>query len=217
MTLKTKVPLIAVLLCLTSCALIGGFGYVQSRNALFESAVERLGFIAETKRDRLARVMSATAGSLDGMARSEGVFQGIESLAVAIDADEIEAVRALYTDPALTPLQRAEITGETAKGMYSWRHTGLHASFVSQWRSAEISDAYVVLPDGRIIYSVTKSDGFLNSLSNLGRTPLAGAAERALTLPAGEHVFVDFAAYESGLDAVSAFWAQPVYRTAAIG
>ena len=176
MTLKTKVPLIAVLLCLTSCALIGGFGYVQSRNALFESAVERLGFIAETKRDRLARVMSATAGSLDGMARSEGVFQGIESLAVAIDADEIEAVRALYADPALTPLQRAEITGETAKGMYSWRHTWLHASFVSQWRSAEISDAYVVLPDGRIIYSVTKSDGFLNSLSNLGRTPLAGAA-----------------------------------------
>ncbi|EDP63409.1 hypothetical protein BAL199_20540 [alpha proteobacterium BAL199] len=49
MTLKMKVPLIAVLLCLTSCVLVGVLGYVQSRDALYDSAVNRLSFIAEPR------------------------------------------------------------------------------------------------------------------------------------------------------------------------
>jgi len=212
MTLRMKVPLIAVLLCLISCALIGVLGYVQSRDALYDSAVKRLSFIAETKRDQLARSLEATANDLDGMARSEAVFQGIESLIVAIDADEVDTVRAFYANPELNREQRAELTGEGAKGMYSWRHAGLHASFLSLWRSSDISDAYLALPDGRIIYSITKSDGFLNTLDKLGASPLAEVTRAALKLPQGERSFQDFQAYDGGIDKVSAFWAQPVYR-----
>ena len=213
MTLRVKVPLIAVLLSLISCALIGVLGYVQSRDALYESAVNRLSFIAETKRDQLARSLDATASDLDGMSRSEAVFQGIESLIVAIDADEIDKVREFYMNPELNREQRAEITGEGVKGMYSWRHAGLHASFLSLWRSSDISDASLVLPDGRIIYSITKTDGFLKSLDEIGAGPLTEAARAALQLPQGEHDFQDFQAYDAGADdKVSAFWAQPVYR-----
>src|SRR3546814_9935040 len=118
MTLKIKVPLIAVLLCLTSCALIGVLAYVWSRDALVDSAVGRLQFIAETKRDGLARTIDSAGRNLDALARGEAVFQGIESLIVAIDADEVDAIRALYANPELTPEQRAEITGENAQGMY---------------------------------------------------------------------------------------------------
>ena len=216
MKLRYKVPLFAVLLCLTSSALMGVLGYVQSRDALFDSAVQRLGFIAETKRDQFAQVLEDTATNLDGLARSDNVMQGIESLVVAVDADDMDAVRELYTNPELTPRQRAEITGENAMGMYSWRHSGMHSSFFALWRSSDISDAYLVLPDGRIIYSVTKSDGFLANLSELGGNALAEATKAALALPAGEHVFLDFRGYDSGSDTVSAFWAQPVYRSAAV-
>src|SRR3546814_5808265 len=76
----------------------------------------------------------------------------------AIDADEVDAIRALYANPELTPEQRAEITGENAQGMYAWRHAGLHATFHAQWQALALSDIYLVLADGRIIYSVTKRD-----------------------------------------------------------
>ncbi|GHD50839.1 hypothetical protein GCM10017083_24580 [Thalassobaculum fulvum] len=212
MTLRVKVPLIAVLLCLVSCALIGALAYVQSRDALYQSAEDRLTFIAETKRDQLTRSLDTIANTLDGMARSEAVFQGIESLIVAVDADELDIIRSTYANPELSPKERAEITGENVKGMYSWRHAGLHASFLSQWRSSDISDAYLVIPDGRIIYSITKSDGFLGSIGELGESPLAKVARRALEAPQGEHVFEDFQAYDAGSEKVSAFWGQPVYR-----
>src|SRR3546814_13729973 len=74
----------------------------------------------------------------------------------AIDADEVDAIRALYANPELTPEQRAEITGENAQGMYAWRHAGLHATFHAQWQALALSDIYLVLADGRIIYSVTQ-------------------------------------------------------------
>src|SRR3546814_18883078 len=79
MTLKIKVPLIAVLLCLTSCALIGVLAYVWSRDALVDSAVGRLQFIAETKRDGLARTIDSAERNLDALARGEAVFQGTRS------------------------------------------------------------------------------------------------------------------------------------------
>src|SRR3546814_5439452 len=70
--------------------------------------------------------------------------------------------------------------------MYAWRHAGLHATFHAQWQALALSDIYLVLADGRIIYSVTKSDGFLSKVGDLGSTALADVATKALAAKPGE-------------------------------
>ena len=218
MKLQYKVPFVAVLLCMTSCALIGILGYIQSRDALFDAAVNRLSFIAETKRDHLSRLLTTTSENLDGLARSEGVIKGVEDLIVAFETEQskIGEIRNFFADPKLTPEERAEITGEKRKDIYSWRHVGLHSSFSALWHTSEISDVYIVSRNGWIVYSVTKGDGFLRNIADMGPSPMSKIAREALDLHQGEQAFIDFSPYESGaVDTVSAFWAQPLYDAAA--
>src|SRR3546814_2303911 len=91
-----------------------------------------------------------------------------------------------------------------------------YTTLFRSWQALALSDIYLVLADGCIIYSVTKSDGFLSKGGDLGSTALADVATKALAAKPGEQVFHDFAAYDSGSDRVSAFWAQPVYRLATV-
>src|SRR3546814_6266551 len=100
--------------------------------------------------------------------------------------------------------------------MYAWRHAGLHATFHAQWQALALSDIYLVIADGRLIYSVTKCDGFLSKVGDIGSTAPADVATKALGAKPGAQVFRDFAAYDSGSDGVSAFWAQPVYWRATV-
>ncbi|MFD1624837.1 methyl-accepting chemotaxis protein [Azospirillum griseum] len=213
MKLAVKVPLIAVLFCLTSCVLIGVLGYVKSRDALYDAAVSRLTLVAEAKRDKLKDAFDSTARNLDSLARSEGVIQGIEELSAAFDSSSADDVEKLFADPKLGPAKRSEITGEEFKeSLYAWRHSWLHSAFLPMWRGQAIADAYIVRQDGKIIYSITKSDGFLKSLDGLGNDALAAIARKALQLPpGGEQAFAGFRDYRVGDGAVSAFWGQPVY------
>src|SRR3546814_17611749 len=91
-----------------------------------------------------------------------------------------------------------------------------YTTLFRSWQALALSDIYLVLADGRIIYSVTKSDGFLSKVGDLGSTALADVATKALAAKPGEQVFRDFAAYDSGIDGDSAFWSQPVYRLATV-
>ena len=219
MSLKLKVPLIAVLLCLISCVLIGVLGYSQSRSALQASAIERLSDVAGSKRDKMRAALAAVTNNLDGLAKSDVVVQGLESLGIALEADGRDKVRGLFAPAALDRDQRARIGGDDIKGsLYAWRHSGMHASFLSAWRSSAISDAYVVAADGTIVYSITKTDGFLDTVAALGASPLAEAARRALAAQVGAGpIFVDFQPYSGGDGRVSAFWAQPVHARSGAG
>lgn len=219
MILKTKVPLIGVLLCVLSCAQIGVLAYMQSRAALQESALDRLDDVSEGKRDKLHDSFEATAKNLEGLVHSEAVADGIDYLTQALDADGAEAVMAHFADPSQPPEKRAELNGDNIKGsLYAWRHSGLHPSFTSIWHSSAISDAYVVTANGQVIYSITKSDGFLRTLDEMGDSPLAKIARQALNAPAKAPVQVlPFQAYaDSGDGTVSAFWAMPV-RSRSVG
>jgi methyl-accepting chemotaxis protein len=211
MTLKMKVPLIAVLLCLTSCVLVGVLGYVQSRDALYDSAVNRLSFIAETKAENLQKVVDGTSKTLSGLAQNESIRQALDNLVAAVMSEPADGIRAIYQKPDLTAQQRAEITGEGNKDIYSWRHAGLHSSFLAMWQSSPVSDAYLIAPDGRILYTITKTDGFMGNVSELAGTPLAESFKKALTLPPGQQVFRDFTLYDSGWDRASAFWAEAIF------
>jgi len=211
MKLRVKVPLFAVMLCLVSCAVIGILGYVQSRNALYENAVKRLDFVAQIKTDQLTRSLGAITGQLEGLTRSEAVSTGVENLVSAYGTEKPEDIRAAYAKPEWDREQRMAVTGENSRSIYGWRHIGLHGAFVATLRSTDLSDIYVVQPDGQVIYSVTKSDAFLDNIGKMGDSPLATAARQAMKLPRGQWVFQDFAAYDSGEDKASAFWAIPVY------
>ncbi|MEM7654198.1 MAG: methyl-accepting chemotaxis protein, partial [Pseudomonadota bacterium] len=77
--------------------------------------------------------------------------------------------------------ERAEITGAEMEGsLYAWRHEPVHAILHSAWRSLGLGDAYLVQPDGSVLYSVTKSTGFLGSIEDGSLPGLEQAANASL-------------------------------------
>lgn len=62
-----------------------------------------------------------------------------------------------------------------------------------------------------MLYSLTKGAEFFKKVSEFSGTPLARVFERAMAAKQGEQTYEDFAAYNAGDSAVSAFWAEPVY------
>ncbi|WP_135078949.1 methyl-accepting chemotaxis protein [Terasakiella sp. SH-1] len=211
MKLKFKVPIVAVLFCAISCVSVGTLSYIQSKDAMEVSTLKRLQDIAFTKARELKRNMEEARSSLNGLAGTVASFRAIEALQMAYSVDQKQEIQKIYADPAKKPKERAAISGTGLKDMYSWRHSGLHSTFEVAWRTAELSDIYIVSAQGEFIYSVTKSDAFLKTLDDLADTPLAKIAKDAFKLKQNEATFVNFTPYDSGYDKVSAFWAQPVY------
>lgn len=211
MKLSVKVPTIAVLLCAVSCGVVGILGYAQSHSALHESAVSRLQFVADVKGDRLQRSLLDTPKTLDALTKNEGLQRTLADLKTALESATESEVKGVYSPPDKSPIQRAEITGEGLKDIYSWRHQGIHSLFLPLVRSGELADAYAVLTDGSIVYTATKSDAFLKNISALESTALGKAFSAAKGLKSGEIIFTGFVPYDSGYDKASAFWAEPIY------
>lgn len=212
MQLKYKVPLFAVLFCTFSSAIIGFVSYLQSSDALKESALQRLEFIAKSKSGEVEQTVDALQRSLNSLVSNSTVFEAISNLKQAIESTpNLEETKLLYTDDKLSSSERAKITGVGLKGIYSWRHADLHSSFYAAWQNLNLSDAYVVLSDGMVAYTVTKQDGFFKNVLSGTESKLTEMANLALALPKGEQIFSDFSQYDSVNDQISSFWAQPVY------
>ncbi|MDV7341497.1 methyl-accepting chemotaxis protein [Terasakiella sp. A23] len=188
---------------------------MQSRDALTESALNRLGFTTTAKKRDLEKQVKGITDALKGMAHSQTFFGAVKNIAGAMKASKPEEVRKNFAPPGSSPLERIEITGEGVKDLYSWRHSALHSSVVASWKNLNFTDLYVVLPDGSIPYSLTKSDGFTRNINDkeFKETPLAKIASAALSLEESKGLSTDVVPYESGRDQSSIFWAYPVFSS----
>lgn len=209
MKLKYKVPVFAVLFCTISSVVIGFVSYVQSRDALKESAIERLEFVANAKKNIVQSSIQDIERNLTALSLSSNFFQSITNLAQAIETTpDISATRSLFSDASTDGIERAKLSGEGLKGIYAWKHGDLHSQVFPIWNSLGLTDVFVVLSNGMISYSVTKDERFLKNISEIESEAFAQAHATAMSLPKGSYTFIDFST--EGNES-TAYWAQPVF------
>ena len=212
--LSTRLPLFVSGLALVSCITVGVLGYLNGRDGLVSSAESELRILAHARSDALSIKLAGARADLNNLVSSANaaiVLNEMNQALTTIDQDraELEAYYQASEDPA----ERAELTGDQNKTMYSWRHTGVHGTFLTSWKQAGYGDIYVLNMDGRVVYSVTKSADFLETVGGpvLAGTGLGKAFEAAKGLDNGEQAFVDFSNYAPVGGMPSMFIAQPVY------
>ncbi|WP_321339780.1 methyl-accepting chemotaxis protein [Breoghania sp.] len=212
--LSTRLPLFVSGLALVSCITVGVLGYLNGRDGLVSSAESELRILAHARSDALTLKLGGARSDLNSLVSSANatiVLNEMNQALVTIEQDrgELDAYYRASDDPA----ERAELTGDQNKTMYSWRHTGVHGTFLTSWKQAGYGDIYVLNMEGRVVYSVTKSADFLEKVSDptLAGTGLAKAFEAAKGLDNGEQALVDFSNYTPVGGMPSMFLAQPVY------
>ncbi|WP_439530459.1 methyl-accepting chemotaxis protein [Pannonibacter sp.] len=212
--LSVIIPSLTLGLVLAACTAVGVIGYVSGRDGLEQAARAELELVVKARQSLLNAKMGNIGADLTNAATSAGAALMMKDLAgtrVNIDSD-LQAIREYYQAPGSSAADRAAQIGSDNKTMYSWRHSELHSAFMNTWKLGGYGDIYGILPDGYVLYSVTKGPDFLASVSEgaVASTGLAQAFGAAANTPSGTQVITDFAPYGPAGDAPSFFVAQPV-------
>ncbi|NVK34386.1 MAG: HAMP domain-containing protein [Rhodobacteraceae bacterium] len=207
-------------LTLAASVAVGIGGYVEARSGMEQAAERELALITHSRKGliqtRLDR-LSGTIGSTASGAAATLVFTDIKTALQSLDRDKPELL-AYYQPEGSTALERAELTGNDNKSMYSWRHSEVHGSFLSSWRTGGYADLMFVDLDGTVLYTVTKSGEFLQNIKTgpLKDTGVGAVYEQALASEKGVQIYSDFEKYSLTGEA-AAFIAEPVYQKKFVG
>lgn len=213
--LSVVVPALTVAVAFTSSVAVGIGGYMNARSGLESAAERELALASSVRRNVLSMRFDNLSGDLRTTATSAVstlAFTDLNGSLANVDRDKAQ-IDAYFRAEGSEAMDRAQLTGEGNKTMYSWRHQDVHGGFLSSWKNGGYGDIYAINPDGLVIYSVTKSVDFLDNVKTGGlqNTGLADVFARALTASKGEQVSSTFEAYAPAGGAPSMFVAQPVY------
>ncbi|MCY1705915.1 methyl-accepting chemotaxis protein [Pannonibacter sp. SL95] len=212
--LSVIIPSLTVGLVFAACTAVGVIGYVSGRDGLEKAAKSELELVVNGRQALLNAKLANIEADLTNAATSAGAALLMKDLAgtrVNIESD-MPAIREYYQPAGMGAADRAARVGTDNKTMYSWRHSELHSAFMNTWKLGGYGDIYGVLPDGYVLYSVTKGQDFLTSVTDpaMASTGLAEAFSNAANKPAGTQVATGFAPYAVAGGAPSFFVAQPV-------
>lgn len=217
MKLSVVVPVLVVGLVFAACAAVGVGGYLNARGGLTDSATGELAMVSKARTGLIDAKMNMLLGDLSTTVSGAATALAFSELDSAMSSIEQERATLLgYFQPdGLDAAGRAELTGKNNKTLYAWRHSELHSGFYAAWKNNGYADIYAINAKGQVLYSVTKSDDFLRSVTDadLAETALAEIYTRAMAAEAGQQFVSSYEFYEPAGGAPSLFIAQPAYIT----
>ncbi len=217
--LKVVVPILMVGVTFASCVAVGIGGFLNARDGLQKASSGELTMVAQARKALIEVRLGGAVSSLSNIASGAGTALALTDMNSAAGNLEFERAEltAYFQPEDVSGAERAEITGKDNKTMYSWRHSDVHGSFYSEWKNGGYSDIYVINKDGLIIYTVTKSGDFLNSVTDEGiqGTELAAVYEQAMQGEQGQQFFSQFKSYspDGSPGVATMFIAEPAYLT----
>lgn len=207
-------PIVMILMVLIASAATGVIGYLNGQAGLQKATIVELSMLATSRAQLLESKLNGVKSDLASMASGSGTKYVLDTLDTAIKnlPDDIPDVMS-YFQSAQSVGERALLTGDKEKAMYSFKHIDVHDSFATSWANAGYSEVYVINKEGLIVYSVTKSSDFLKSVSSvdLKDTDLASIFEQAKSMANGEQIVSNLASYTPADNEPSLFVAQPAW------
>ncbi|WP_310619423.1 methyl-accepting chemotaxis protein [Flexibacterium corallicola] len=186
----------------------------KARDSLFREINLQLEIVADGRHSHLADAQDRARKELITMAVSSNIKLLSSDLLLALDLMDgnLKAITEYFQKPGLSLDQRAALEGDSSS-IYGSKHKSIHGDFYRSWNNASYSDIYVLDETGRVVYSVTKSAEFLNSVKDgvLANTALADVYKKAENAKQGEIVATQFAPYALADGENSLFAAAPIY------
>ncbi len=219
--LSVIVPVLMVGVTFASCVAVGIIGYTNARSGLEQAVNSELAMLTDARKALLDMRLSSLSGDLATTATGAAAtlaFTDMNASLSALENDRAE-LEGYFKPDGLDAEGRAELTGKDSKTMYAWRHTDVHGSFYSSWKNNHYADIYAINKDGLVIYSVTKSGDFLQSVTDgpLKDTGLGRVFEQAIAADKGTQFQSEFEPYEAAGNSPSMFVAQPAFISSFAG
>lgn len=213
---KIAVFLPIIMICMTVSASVatGIIGYLNGQTGLRKATVIELNTLASSRADILGLKLNTVENDLSAMVSGSAIKTVLDELNSVVTNMEVDIPTILsYFQAPKTPLERSQLDGSGEKTMYAYGHTGVHKSFSTSWAASGYGDIYVLNKDGRIIYSVTKSNDFLQDMSDskFKNSDLAQLFSAAKDLPEGAQISSSLKPYRFAGDKPALFIVQPVW------
>ncbi len=188
------------LACLSAFS-VGWAAYRTVSSWAETAAGEHLSLLADSHAQVIEQRWQRLHAEVAVQARSAYAVSMIDALAqwMEINPQSLRDITDYFRDdPAVAPADRRGRSGVDHRTAYSWRHVPIHETYLSVLQQFGYADIYLVAPNGRVVYSVTKGPEFgrLLSAPELAGTGLAQAVTAAARLPANQQATVDFAPYD---------------------
>lgn len=206
-----------LLACLAVLA-VGLSGYRAVSIWADEAVRERLTVLAEGRARELERRWHRLVAELSVQAYSAHQVSSLDEIRGWMELPEQRATIIDYFQQggALGSDERMGRAGLGQRHGYMRRHLEFHGTYLAALRKFDYADIYLVAPNGRVVYSVTKGAEFgrLLSESDLADTGLAKAVAAAAVVGVDQSAAVDFAPYDVVGGEPRAFVAQRFYNPA---
>ncbi|WP_291823709.1 methyl-accepting chemotaxis protein [Bosea sp. (in: a-proteobacteria)] len=206
-----------LLACLAVLA-VGLSGYRAVSIWADEAVRERLTVLAEGRARALERRWNRFVAELSVQAYSAHQVSSLDEIRGWMELPEQRAAIIDYFQQggALGSDERMGRAGLGQRHGYMRRHLEFHGTYLAALRKFDYADIYLVAPNGRVVYSVTKGGEFgrLLSESDLADTGLAKAVAAAAVVGVDQSAAVDFAPYDVVGGEPRAFVAQRFYNPA---
>ncbi|MBA4269329.1 MAG: hypothetical protein C0447_07925 [Methylobacterium sp.] len=206
-----------LLACLAVLA-VGLSGYRAVSIWADEAVRERLTVLAEGRARALERRWNRLVAELSVQAYSAHQVSSLDEIRGWMELSEQRATIIDYFQQggALGSDERMGRAGLGQRHGYMRRHLEFHGTYLAALRKFDYADIYLVAPNGRVVYSVTKGAEFgrLLSESDLADTGLAKAVAAAAVVGVDQSAAVDFAPYDVVGGEPRAFVAQRFYNPA---
>ncbi|AOG07800.1 methyl-accepting chemotaxis protein [Bosea sp. RAC05] len=206
-----------LLACLAVLA-VGLSGYRAVSIWADEAVRERLTVLAEGRARALERRWNRFVAELSVQAYSAHQVSSLDEIRGWMELPEQRAAIIDYFQQggALGADERMGRAGLGQRHGYMRRHLEFHGTYLAALRKFDYADIYLVAPNGRVVYSVTKGAEFgrLLNESDLADTGLAKAVAAAAVVGVDQSAAVDFAPYDVVGGEPRAFVAQRFYNPA---
>lgn len=211
--IATFLPLIVVSVALFASVATGIVGYINGQEGLEKATVSELNTLAFSRSKILSLKVKSLESDLSAMALSSATQTVIKELNSSLKNTKEHIPILKYFQTPSTAHERAGLDGVGEKNMYAYRHAGIHKSFSANWSASGYGEIYILNTDGRIIYSVSKSEDFLKDLTDqeFAKTELAVLFNNIKDVPEGEHISSEFTPYKFADNTPAIFVGQPIF------
>lgn len=194
---------------LVSCLSVGLISYQIGKAGLIRASELRLDSIAENQSKTLRNYVERVDQTLSELSQSKAIGDAADTVAKVIK-NEIPDILAAFQVEGATPEQRMQIEGTNMRLLYGIKHSTIHGTLSSAWKNTNVSDIYIIDPNGMIIYSVIKDARFLTNVTDAGNEQLKALYDKTNAGELTELHKTGFLKFEAEDGDVSALVARPL-------
>ena len=132
---------------------------------MLEAVDRQLSYVAQVQLDAVDDRVGRLSASIAGVASNSGTYRAFYEMQSMLDGRDPDFLKT-FRRPDLNVEERAALMGDARNSVYEWKHSEQHGALAGIRQDMGLTDLLIINPDGRVMYSVTKSDDFYATMND---------------------------------------------------